>query len=121
VFDEKPVLLGEPFTIPTPALDTRHARDTFTMVFGNKKKSGALTGALTFPRLISRLFRPLSLHSPRGAAMNLPCRVGTSLAVFQVYRMVKLQTDVDGRDSGSPDIYEIEFPSAADLNRVEEL
>jgi len=78
VFDEKPVLLGEPFTIPTPALDTRHARDTFTMVFGNKKK-------------------------------------------FQVYRMVKLQTDVDGRDSGSPDIYEIEFPSAADLNRVEEL
>ena len=53
--------------------------------------------------------------------LNLPCRVGTSLAVFQVYRMVKLQTDVDGRDSGSPDIYEIEFPSAADLNRVEEL
>jgi len=74
VVDEKPSMLGTPFTIPTPALPTRHTRDVFTMTFANKNK-------------------------------------------YQAYRLVKL----DGDDSGSPDIFEVEFPKASELNRVEEL
>ena len=49
VVDEKPSMLGTPFTIPTPALPTRHTKDVFTMTFANKNKSVTHSMPLAVP------------------------------------------------------------------------